>query len=301
MRPSLLADLALLLITFIWGATFVTVQGALADASPFVFLVLRFGLAAVLCLPWLARRGAWRRDEIVAGATLGALVAAGFALQTHGLTLLTPSRSAFITSLYVVLTPLLALPLRRHRPSPATLGGVGCALAGLALMTWSGGGFAPRLGDWLTLACAVVFAVQILAIDAFTARYDDRRLVALQIGFAALLLLPCLVLERIRLQPSGRLWLAVAITAGPATAVAFGVQGRLQRRTTPNRAALLFASEPVFTALTARLVRGDSGLGARGWAGATLILAGVLLAELRFSRGGGPEVSVAGRASPPGP
>lgn len=299
-HPTLVADAMLLGVTFIWGATFVVIHDALDAASPFVFLVLRFGLATLLCVPFLpAFRHGVRSCEVRDGLLLGGLLAVGFGMQTLGLVEISPSRSAFLTSMYVVFTPLLALPLLGRVPSAPTLAGVGFSLAGLAMMSWEGGGFATRAGDWLTLACAVAFALQIVLLDRAARRADYRRLFVLQIAAAAVLLTPGLALEAIRFEPSLRLALAIALTAGPATVVAFYLQSRFQPRTTPNRAAILFASEPVFAALTTLAVRGESGLSARGWAGAVLILAGVVIAEFRrpVAPPGGP--AEAAPASPP--
>jgi drug/metabolite transporter (DMT)-like permease len=281
-NPTLVADGVLLGVTFVWGATFVVIHDALGATSPFAFLSLRFGFATLLCLPFLpAFRGGIRGHEAWDGLLLGGLLALGFGLQTVGLVEISPSRSAFLTSMYVVFTPLLALPILGRGPSLPTLAGVGCSLVGLAMMSWDGGGFAARRGDWLTLACAVAFALQIIVLDRATRRGDFRRLFVLQIAGAAVLLTPGLAFETVRLERSVRLATAIALTAGPATVGAFYLQSRFQPRTTPNRAAILFASEPVFAALTTAMVRGESGLTGRGWMGAALILAGVVVAEIR--------------------
>jgi len=281
-NPTLAADGVLLGVTFVWGATFVVISDTLGTTSPFAFLSLRFGVATLLCLPFLpAFRHGVRRCEASDGLLLGALLALGFGLQTVGLVEISPSRSAFLTSMYVVFTPLLALPLLGRAPSLPTMAGVACSLAGLAMMSWDGGGFATRRGDWLTLACAVAFALQIILLDRATRRGDFRRLFVVQIAAAALFLTPGLALETVRFEWSAHLAMAIILTAGPATVGAFYLQSRFQPQTTPNRAAILFASEPVFAALTTALVRGESGLTGRGWVGAALILAGVVVAEIR--------------------
>ena len=281
-NPTLVADAALLGVTFVWGATFVVISDALSATSPFVFLSLRFGIATLLCLPFLpAFRQGMKTCEVWDGLLLGGLLALGFALQTLGLVEISPSRSAFLTSMYVVFTPLLALPLLGRVPSAPTLAGIACSLAGLALMSWDGGGLASGRGDWMTLACAVAFALQIIVLDRAARRGDFRRLFVVQIAAAAVLLTPGMALETVRFEPSVHLALAIALTAGPATVAAFYLQSRFQPLTTPNRAAILFASEPVFAALTTALVRGESGLSRRGWMGAALIVAGVGIAEIR--------------------
>jgi drug/metabolite transporter (DMT)-like permease len=279
---TLVADGVLLGVTFVWGATFVVIHDALYATSPFVFLSLRFALAALLCIPFLgAFRGGMRRREAWDGANLGGLLALGFGLQTVGLVEISPARSAFLTSMYVVFTPLLALPILGRVPSRPTLAGLVFSLVGLGMMSWDGGGFTAGRGDWLTLACAVAFALQIVALDRAANRGDFRRLFVVQIVTASALLPAGLALEHVRLEPSWRLAGAIALTAGPATVGAFYLQSRFQPRTTPNRAAILFASEPVFAALTTAVVRGESGLTLRGWMGAAMILTGVVIAEIR--------------------
>ncbi len=282
LRTTMKAELALLGVAAIWGATFPVMKAALADASPLAYLVARFALASVLAAPlWPVLRGGMSRRELGAGLVLGGIIAASFAAQTIGLTRIGPARSAFLTSLYVAFVPLLSVPLLGRVPRPASLAGTACALAGLGLMTWEGGGFRWALGDLLTVACAAGFALHIIGVGVFTARYDYRRLFLLQIGAAALLLVPALPLEPLRWSLTPRLALALLATAGLATTLTFYVQNRVQRRTSPTRTAIIFATEPVFAAVfTALFWPGGTGLGGADLLGAGLILAGLVVAEL---------------------
>ena len=106
------ADLALLLATALWGTSFVAVKTALADATPFAFLTVRFGVAALVLLPGTRLTPAPAGRELWGGLLLGALVAVGFLAQTAGLVITTPSRSAFIVAASSVLAPVIALGLR---------------------------------------------------------------------------------------------------------------------------------------------------------------------------------------------
>ena len=287
-RPSLRADAALLVVAFMWGATFPVVKGALVDASPLLYLVLRFALASLLLLPMAsALRGRWGARELSGGILLGALLALGFALQTVGLASTTPSRSAFLTSLYVIFVPLLSVALTGHRPRSSSWLGALAALGGLGLMTWQGGLLRWQPGDLLTLACALAFALHILGVGVLAGRYDFRRMFVIQILTAMVMLTLMLPLESIHFNPSLRLLLAVVATGVLATHLALYIQNRAQRRTSASRAAIIFAMEPVFAALvTAMLASGRSDLTLIQGCGGVLIVIGLVIAGLG-SRGEG--------------
>jgi drug/metabolite transporter (DMT)-like permease len=278
------ADLALLVLTLAWGTTFHFVKGVLAVASPGAFLVARYAAAALpLALVRLAVRarrspGLWRD-----GGVLGLLGLAGFVLQTIGLRYTTPARSAFLTGLSVLVVPFVARFALGRAVRAASWMGVALAVAGLALLTRPfGEGIAAevRLGDALTAACALAFALQIVLTSEWSPRHDLAPFVLAQVaaGLAgALLLLP---LEAVRVDPAGlpRLAATALFTGVPMTAGAFFVMAWAQRRTTAVRAALIFSLEPVSAALFSHFYGGEplSGL---DWAGGALVVAGVVVGE----------------------
>lgn len=282
LTPAFKADLALIGISAVWGSTFVVVKRALGDASPFAFLAVRFLLAGA-ALGWIFRRSVRpvERGALAGGGVLGLLLALGFAFQTLGLVHTTPSRSAFITGLYVVGVPVIAVALRLRGLGAASLAGVGLALAGLYLMTGldaAGGGLGR--GELLTVFCAVAFAGHIVGVDVFTRRRDARALAFWQVLLAGLLYVPAAFLaETPRLDPTPALAGAVLITSLGGTALAFAVQNAVQARTTPTRTAVIFASEPVFAGVTSYLVEGET-MSPAALSGAGLILAGMLAAEI---------------------
>ena len=158
-RHARRAEIILLGLTVAWGLTFPVIKGALADASPLAFVALRFGLAALVLAPLLG--GPLRlsgRRATAAGLLLGALFAAGFALQTMGLRTTTASKSAFLTSTNVLVVPLLSWLMERRRPPAAGILGSGLAAAGIALLTGTEN-MRLGMGDLLTLGCAVVFGL----------------------------------------------------------------------------------------------------------------------------------------------
>ena len=178
------ADLALLLATALWGTSFVAVKSALADATPFAFLTVRFGIAALALAPGTRFRPRPAGRELSGGAVLGALVAVGFMAQTAGLVITTPSRSAFIVAVSSVLAPVIALALLGERPRWLTAAALALATLGIYLLTAPDAGGLNR-GDLLTLVCAVCFGGQIVAVAQLTRRYDPRRLVFFQIATTA--------------------------------------------------------------------------------------------------------------------
>ncbi|MCS6951439.1 MAG: DMT family transporter [Bryobacterales bacterium] len=276
------ADAALVGITLIWGATFVLVKHALEDASTLLFLALRFTLASVALAAGLRWRGVLRfeREGLRAGLVAGACLFCGYLFQTIGLRYTTPSKSAFITGLSVVLVPLLGAAAGRVRPRWSDWGGACLATCGLALLTLEGASLRMGYGDLLTLVCAFGFALHILVVGYYAPRVRVEELSLVQIATAAALALAgCWWAERAWIRWSPRVLGAVAVTGLLATALAFTVQAWAQRRTTPTRTALIFALEPVFAWLTAYLVAGEV-FSAPVAAGAGLILAAILLVEL---------------------
>lgn len=281
------ADLALGFVSFIWGATFVVVKSALADASPLVFVFLRFALAAGLLLAIFRGRTTLRAPGLVwAGSVIGFFLCAGYVFQTVGLQYTTPAKSAFITALSIVWVPLILLVVFRRRLRVWLLAGVAAAGLGMFFLTVPPGAFTIARGDLITFFCALAFAGHIIAVGHYAPRYGAAGLAVWQVG-AALAMVTLVVplagatgLETPHLAWTGRLVLALAVSAVLATALAFCVQTWAQQFTSPTHTAILYTLEPVFAALTSYVVLGEA-LGRRGLLGAGLILAGVLLAELR--------------------
>lgn len=287
MPRSLRAHLLLVLITLIWGSTFVLIKQALTESSPLLFNAVRMSIAAVLLMMYYRRHlleiG---RPALVAGVTVGLFLFLGYAFQTAGLRLTTPSKSAFLTGVSTVLVPLLLVTVWRTRVHPWRAVGIVLALAGLFLMTVPAGsqGLADfanvNRGDLLTIACALAFAFHIIFLGRATQRYPFEQMAILQIAVAALLM--CLatpLLERPYMRLSGTVVTAVLVTGILGTAVAFTVQGWAQQFTPATHTALIFTLEPVFAWLTSFLYLKER-LGVRAGGGALLILAGVVVSEL---------------------
>jgi len=301
-----MAHLLLLGVVLVWGTTFSLVKAALAATTPLLFNLLRMALAfAVLAaVNWRSLRGVTRAD-LKLGAAAGLFLGLGYQLQTTGLSYTTASKAAFITGLVVVIVPLLsavpgvALP-GSMRPTFDTYAGAVLAFAGLVLLTTpASAGWALfgkiGLGEWLCLGCAVGFAAHLLMLARAAPVVSARRLGTLQIGFAAVVMLLSLPLGgRPHFHGTVIVWIALAVTAVLATAAAFTIQSWAQQHLPASHTALIFTLEPVFAWLTSLLFFGEQ-LGRRALLGAGLILAGILVAELRpTSRGRSQLIPIAG-------
>ncbi len=277
MSPARRAEAVLFLVTVAWGLTFPMIKGALADAPPLVFLAVRFPLAMLLLWPLLRWRRPSRRT-LGAGAILSAFLAISFFTQTLGLVYTTSTRSAFITGLAVVLTPLLYPLITRRRPGlwPAT--GAAIAGGGLYLLTRPEAGGLNR-GDALTLITALSCALYIIYLEIASRRHPYEDLVLHQF------LLMCVLFPSMALFQHGPVhWgpglIWGIIVTGPILGASIYLQNRYQKDTTAPRTAVIFAAEPVFAAVFSYLILGETLLPVQ-WVGGALILAGILVAERR--------------------
>jgi len=277
------ALVALIAVTAVWGVTFVQVKDAVAIYPLFAFLAVRFAIATATLAPPAARRVRdLGRSGAVGGAFLGLLLAAGYALQTAGLERTTVSSTGFITGMYVVLTPLIALVLYRSRIGLAAWGGVLLATAGLAMLTGIHAGSAT--GDLLVLGGAAVYSLQIVLMERYAPRYDALAFTFVEMAAAFVgLLVVAIVLRDLSVPHGWTVWGALVVTGVFASALGYLVQTWAQRRTSATRTALAFTMEPVWTAFFGFTLAGDR-LGALGWGGCAAIMAGIVLAEPAAAR-----------------
>jgi drug/metabolite transporter (DMT)-like permease len=274
----LVGSLTLVLVTLIWGSTFVVVKETVATVPPSLLLALRFSVAALL-LAWVRPS----RGALVPGLILGLLSFAGFATQTLGLVSTTASKAAFITGLSVILTPLFsALWFRHNVPVRAYLAAL-VALAGLGLMSFTGP-LGVSSGDLWVLGTAVFYAFYIIYLGEVAPRYGALELSAAQFWPMAVLawLWALPQLGEVTSLSAGSVGSLVYLGA-VATALVSLLQVRAQRVVSAHTAALIFVLEPVFAAVFAYALLGEA-LGFWGWVGAALVGAAMLLSELNFSR-----------------
>ena len=278
MRRSGTPLLALVVVTAIWGYTFVPVQEAVAVYPLFAFLAVRFAISTATLAPfaWGSLR-TLPRQGWVAGLGAGTLLALAYGLQTAGLELTTVTSTGFITGLYVVFTPLIALAaFQTPVPAPVWIGVV-LSLAGLLLLSGAPGG--SWTGNLLVLGNAVAQSLQIVAMERFAPRYDARALTFLQMsvafaGFAVI----AVAVGQVEAPPDAQTWYALVVTGVFAGALGYLVATWVQSRTTAARAALVFTLEAPFAALFGVLLLSER-LGWAGWLGCAVMLCGIVLAE----------------------
>jgi drug/metabolite transporter (DMT)-like permease len=272
------ATAALILVTAVWGITFVQVKDAVELYPLLAFLAIRYVIATAALAPLAVRRlGGFGREGLVAGAVLGGLIALGIGLQTAGLERTTVTSTGFITGLYVLFTPLLGLALFRT-PIPRSLwAGVALALIGLALL--SGVPQGSGRGDLLVLISAFVQAFHIVMVERYANRFDVFALTFVQVAAAAVAFgAVSLVFEELTVPRGWTVWSALIVTGLFAVAFAYVVQVWAQRRVSATRIAIVFSLETVFAGLFGYLLAGDR-LGALGFAGCAAIFAGIVVAE----------------------
>jgi drug/metabolite transporter (DMT)-like permease len=274
------ADLWLVLITVIWGSTFVIVKSSLDSVGPHVFVASRFWTAGLVLLPVLLARRVRRTPNLLRdGVLTGLFLTAGFLTQTIGLQTTDAGKAAFITGLNVVLVPVFATFILRHIPAPHAIGGVMLATVGLGFMTLDRS-LTLQSGDLWVLACAVAFALHIIAIARFSPRHDVLPFTLVQLfTVATVASAAALLFEREALAPPLATIPSILYMGLIATAFVFALQTWVQRYTTPTHTALIFALEPVTAAFFAVMFAGE-WLATREWVGGGLILLGMLAAEL---------------------
>jgi drug/metabolite transporter (DMT)-like permease len=277
-------EVALLAITAVWGSTFLVVHIAMQHSGPWFFVGLRFGIAGLLALVVFRRtlRGMRWRD-LGAGAAIGVSIAFGYGLQTMGLQTISSSTSAFITALYVPLVPLLQWAVFRRAPRPLTLVGVALAFVGLILLA---GPDAVRIGlgpgEIATLVSTLPIAAEILLIGAFAAAVDVGRVTIVQLLVAGAIGFATMPIAGEALPAFSWGWLLPAVGLGIASCLIQLTMNWAQRSVSPTRATIIYAGEPVWAGVVGRIA-GDR-LPPVAIAGAALIVAGVVVSELRPAR-----------------
>jgi drug/metabolite transporter (DMT)-like permease len=271
----MMPQLALLITTILWAATFPATKLALDHVLPFPFLFLRFlcGTLAVVIVFACVRRTIRKDAATLRMAGIASIfLFIGYATQTVGLRYTTASNSAFITALYVVFVPLFLRQFNLKLWIALIL-----AVAGLWLLIRPSTDM--NVGDIYTLVCAVAFALHIIAVEVFVVRGDIPSFSAWQLVMVTGALVGPAFLEGYR--PAAVTFTpvlvgALVITGVGATALAFFVQVWAQQHVPAQRVALIFALEPALAAWLSWLVLGER-LDALGWAGSGLITAGVLI------------------------
>lgn len=280
-------ELALLLITVFWGGTFLIVHQAMAVSGPLFFVGLRFGCAAIVTAAFAVpvMRGLTRL-ELKAGFLIGVTIYQGYALQTWGLQTILSSKSAFITSLYVPIVPLLQWLALRKMPSAMAWTGVGLAFLGMMLMSDPGNAIAGGLGlgEWLTVASTIAIAAEILLIGGYADQVDARRVTVVQVGVASLLAFATMPLTGEAVPAFSWHLIFAAVGLGIASAAIQLTMNWAQKQVSPTRASVIYAGEPVWAGIIGRLA--GEHLPPLALLGGASIVLGVIVSELKPRRRG---------------
>ncbi|MGU3368339.1 DMT family transporter [Bacillus mycoides] len=290
MKKDWIAPLALLFVSFIWGATFVVVQNAMSFVGPFTFNGIRFLFAGIILLfvQMIFSQKTSKQDikqSSLAGLIVGFFLCVGYLLQTFGLLYTTSSKAGFLTGLSIVMVPILSFIFLKQRATIFIVLGIAVATAGLYLLT-AGDSFQLNIGDILVLGCAVAFAAHILVNGFFSKKISPLLLSTSQVLAVGIFSSICAFLfEDWEKLFSVSLWtnqsflFALFLTSLFATSIAFFIQTSAQKHASPTRVAIIFAMEPVFAALTGVLVANEQ-LSISAIIGCLCIFLGMVFVEL---------------------
>ncbi|MBU0475719.1 MAG: DMT family transporter [Bacteroidetes bacterium] len=286
-------EVNLLIVTLLWSATFVIVKGSLEDISSMLFIGLRFLIAGLILLPIVIRQKLdWKNSKLLPPIFLGVLLFLGFATQTVGLKHTSATKSAFLTGSAVAIIPFLQLIIEKKKPKTGPLIGVAVVLIGILFL--SGGNSIVTLltdivtnfnfGDFLTLICAVFFALYVVYLDMLSAKYIFWMLLIIQIGVSAILSFSTAIIfdfinyESLRVELTTQLSFGIIYTSIFATLFTTTLQTKYQKLVSPTKAGIVYSFEPIFAAIIAFVFLSER-ISPFGLLGAILIFVGLIISE----------------------
>ncbi|KAF2956605.1 DMT family transporter [Marinitoga sp. 38H-ov] len=261
----------LILVTFIWGSTFPLVKVTVGGDDVYIFLALRFAIASLLSFI------IWKKQNFKYGVIIGLFIALGFITQTIGLTLTTASKSGFITSLYIILTPLFSFLVEKEKPHINHI--IALPLAAIGSYFLSGGINGINLGDILTFICAIAFALSMVYITKYSKIVEETSLLGYQFLIVALLngALAFTKPINITLPMVG----TAIFTAVFASTLATLIQLKYQKVVSTNTTAFIFVGEPIFAMLSAYIFLKET-MTTQQIIGALILLSALIIASVRF-------------------
>lgn len=284
-KNSILAKLALLMATIIWGSTFFIMEDTIKNIGIYSLLAIRFSVAAVLLALILFRRlKCIDKSYLWRGLVLGALVVTAYILQTHGLAYegTTPGKNAFLTSIYCVIVPFLACPFTKTRPDRYNITAAFMSILGITMISVTGNDFTSVcFGDVLTLLGGIFYSFHMVAVSAFSQNRNVLILTMLQFLFAGIIVwFPALATETIPayFPPSGIA--AILYLAVFATGVCYIFQNTGQKYTAPSTASLILSLEAVFGVLFSVIFTSET-VSPKVFAGFALVFIAILISEIK--------------------
>jgi drug/metabolite transporter (DMT)-like permease len=289
------AEAALFFITFLWGGTFVLIKTALVHISPMVFVSVRFGLASIILLPFVIKHlFAATKSQYKKAIILGLSLFVGFATQTIGLRYTTATKSAFLTGMFVIITPIMQIALERRRPTKRNLFAILLGFFGILFLSSRGTnlyqvlfelGTGFNFGDFLTLICAANYSWYIVYLDMLGEDLNFKFLTFMQIFVTMILALPfvfffnAIGVEKAQFDLFPIVIVAIIYTAIFTTILSTLLQTKFQKDVSPTRASIIFSMEPMYATVSAVFLIGEK-LSIFGIIGCCFIFSGVLISEL---------------------
>lgn len=277
-------DGLLLVVTMIWGSTFLVTKYAIHFVGLFTYLGYNFGIGALtLALLFRRRLRHLSGSELRSGIILGLLLFSGYALQTLGLQFTITSKAGFITGLYIPLVPLFSIVLLRQRLSLEAGLGFALSLLGLTLLSINKDfNLSFGLGEALILGCAVAFALHIVCISKFVTGADALNLAIVQLATTSALSLMTALLthEGLLLPASAPIWGAVLFMGVVDIGFCMGAMNWAQQYISSSHAALIYACEPVWAGIFGTLA--GQTLSGLAWIGGACICLGMIMSEVRL-------------------
>ena len=281
---QLKADFMMLIVTILWGTSYLFMKMGLDSLQVFNLIALRFGIAFILAgAVFYKRLIRINFKTFFYGFILGSILFLLISVVTIGLKFTSISNAGFLFSLSVVFVPLLLAIFFKTKPEKKVVIGVGIAIIGIALLTFNNE-LKINSGDYLIILGALFYAIQIIVTAKLTKNVDSITLGIIQLGVAgAWGLLFSLFFEKPHLPSTTESWVSIMALSVLCSAIGFIGQAVAQKYTTPTHTGLIFSLEPVFAALFAFIFVGET-LPVKGYVGAILILIGVLAAEISFKK-----------------
>lgn len=280
------ADLLIAITSMAWGTSYLLMKLGLNRIEPFSLIALRFGIAFVITFIIFFKRVIKVDSKTISYSALIGLILFGiFTAIMYGLKTTTVSSAGFLTSTTVIFVPILQSLITRNMPKLPIIAGVLVIITGIGLLT-IGDSFVIESGSILCLLGAFLYAVHIIVTNFFTHKTDSLQLGIFQLGFAALYgLIFSFIFETPTLPSTTIEWVAVLGLALVCSGFGFVVQPIAQKFTTPERTGVLFALEPVFSALFGFIFLQEI-LQLQGYIGAILVLYGVCISSIKKKENG---------------
>lgn len=280
MTKELKADLSLLLVTVVWGASFPVISLLLKYIHPYSFIAIRYFLSgAILAIIFHKRFKHINKKTINSAVIIGIALFLGSVFQVVGLVYTTPSKSGFITGLYVVVVPIIMAVMYKVIPDAKTTMGIIFALIGLGVISIDST-LKINPGDFLTLLCAIAFAFQIILVDKYIKDVDIILVTCIETLVAGILgFVPAVIVENLSFTINLTFMLCMIFMVVFCTIGAYMIQNKMQPYTNPTHAAIIFLGEPVFGAIFS-MIFGDKLTG-KTLAGCALILLGMIIINIK--------------------